>query len=129
MFKLLQKVQEHTDIPEYLIMIFMKNHFSHKGLFGSLIFLITMVGWDMLSERIFGFWNFLTEMTLVSWVGNVSGFNVFSEVGFFAALIWTVIAIPEMSTLVHFTLYFSFNIYKQQTTNNLRFMQRLLRFL
>ena len=74
----------------------------------------------MLSKRIFGFWNLLTELTLVAWVGNVSGFNVLSEVGLFAAFIWTVITVPEMSILAHFTLYFSFNIYK--TTKYLRFL-------
>ena len=84
-----------------------------------LIFLITMVCWDMLSERIFGFGNLLAKLALVSWVGNVPGFNVLSEVGFPAALIRTVKTKPELSILVHFTLYFSFNIYKQQSLYSL----------
>ena len=67
----------------------------------------------MLSERIFGFGNLLAKLALVAWVGNVPGFNVLSEVGFSAALIRTVKTIPDLSILVHFTLYFSFNIYKQ----------------
>ena len=41
----------------------------------------------MFSERVFGFGYLLTKLTLVAWVVNVSGFNVLSEVGFFAALI------------------------------------------
>ena len=74
-----------------------------------------VVCWDMFSKRVFGFGYLLTKLTLVAWVRNVSGFNVLSEVGFFAALIWTVKTIPELSILVHFTLYFSFKIYKQQS--------------
>ena len=77
----------------------------------------------MLSERIFSFGNLLAKLALVSWVGNVPGFYVLSEVGFPAALIRTVKTKPELSILVHFTLYFSFNIYKQQSL--LKFMQTM----